>query len=404
MRWTDERVDLMGGEPDAWRHRRLVVAPGLMLETHDRSHAVVVDTSSGARLKVSSAIYGMLSRFEVPRTADEALGTTRDGRDEACVRALVSRRLLVDADRPVPAATPARRTAPYRFCNSPRWTAAPGDAGFVVLGVPYDLGGPGSCREAPAAIRRKSLDYAYLVDFETRRPRGWFDAGRGERVLEGVPFADAGNVHVAYGEKQAASFARLQGALEEVLAADGTPLILGGDRSVVFPVARCLAAKRPLTVVLLAPESAMAESAGEAVTVHDVGRRVAALEGVASVATFGIRTDDGRTPAAVTEVTVEAARSRGCARAAAGVAASDDVLLAVDMGVLDASMPPDGTGFSLREVKDIIDGIGGCRKLVGIGLFGLDPAGAAGDLLAIAACHVALHAMAVAAAPRAAAA
>ena len=397
VHWGDARMDAMAGTPEAWRRQRLVVTPGLMLEAHDERHVVIVDTRSGARVKVSAATYRILSRFDAPRTTGDALGARDDDRIQACVRALLARKLLIDADDPLPQGAPVRRTAPWRFCNAPRWAAAPDGAGFAVLGVPYDLGGNGSCREAPSLIRQKSLDYAYLVDFDTRRPRGWFDTARGGRMLENVPIADAGDVPVIYGEKQVASFGRLRAAMDEVSATGCTPLILGGDRSLAFPVARHLCGARPLTVVLLAPESTMAQSTGEMVTVHDVGRRVAALDGVVSSLTVGLRAEGGHGLAEGVEITVDAARARGSASVTEGRVLADDVFLAVDTAVLDASMPPDGSGFSLREVKRIIDDIGNGRRIVGIGVFGLDPAQAASHLLAIAACQIALHAMDVAA-------
>jgi|GEM_PF-3310621 hypothetical protein len=380
-----------------WRGRRLVALPDLLLEAHDGGYAIVVNAASGARLKVSSGLYRILSSFRLPRTLEEAVEEAGDPRIAAGVDALLGRGLLMDADRPMPMAQPLRRAVPYRFCNAPRWVAPAAGDGFVVLGVPYDLGGPGHCRDAPMLIRQRSLDYAYLLDLDTHRPRGWFDAASGERILKGVPIADAEDVHVVYGEKQADTFARMETAMRHALGERSVPLVLGGDRSLCFVMARRLAMRQPLTVLQFAPDTTMAHGEGEVVTVRDVGRRMAALEGIVSCLTLGLRADAGAAVEAG-EITVAAARARGLAETVHGAMMAKDVLLAVDVGVLDTSMPPEGNGFSLSEMRDLIDAVGRRHRIAGIGIFGLDAGGmtggaVAGELLGIVACHLALYAM-----------
>lgn len=375
-----------------WRGLRLVVSPDLLLESHDDGHATVINAASGARLKLSSGLYRILCHFESPRTLEEAFGEAGDARLATGVGALLERGLLLDADRPMPATQPLRRAVPYRFCNAPRGTAP--DSGFVVLGVPYDLGGPGQCRGAPMLIRQKSLDYAYLLDFDTGRPRGWFDATSGERILQGIALADAEDVHVAYGEKQADTFARVETALSHAAGERGVPLVLGGDRSLCYVVARHLAARQPLTVLQFAADTTMAHSESEVVTVCDVGRRMSALDGVVSCVTLGIRGD----AAAEGEITVAATRARGLAETVGEALTAETVLLALDVNVMDASMPPEGSGFSPGEMRGLIDAVGRRHRIAGIGIFGLDAEGVgegavAGDLLGIVACQLALHAM-----------
>lgn len=377
------------GDNLAFGGRRLVALPDLLLETHDGRHAVVVDAASGTRLKLSAGLYRLLSGFDAPRAPDQLADVAGDPRIAAGVRVLLERGLLVDADRPAPVAQKPCKAVPYRFCGAPRCAATPGDAGFVVLGVPYDLGGPGSSRDGPLSIRQKSLDYAYLLDAGTHRPRGWFDPSSGARILEGASMADAGDVHVVYGERQADTFARVEQALALTLGARRVPLLLGGDRSLCFVLARHLAAARRLSVLQLVPETTLAPSEGDLVTVHDVGRRMLELDGVASCAMLGIRAGAAERAG----MSVDAVRAQGAASAVRQAGMADDVLLMVDIGVLDAGRPPDGTGFSLREVKAIVEAVGQRHGIAGIGIFGLDPAAGAGELLGIAACHIALHAM-----------
>jgi agmatinase len=376
------------------RERRFVAAPALMLEAHDGTHAVIVNTASGARLKVSISIYRLLARFNVPRTIRGAFGASNDDRAISRIQALVERRLLVDADQPMPTVRPKRRATPFRFCNAPPYSAAAVSVDVVVLGVPYDLGGTGNGRDGPMAIRQRSLDYTYLVNFDTRVPEGWFDAQHGEQILAGVTLADADDLHITYGETQGATFDRLLDTLDELLAAHGVPLILGGDRSVAFPVAAYFAKVHALTVIQFAGETTAAERTGEMVTIHDVGRAMVALEGIVSVATLGLRHGgDGTTLPPVTEVTVDTLRDTDRFDANRDLRMAPHVLLSVDLGVLDMSMPPTGDGLSLREVQDAIDAVGRHRRIVGLVIAGLDPGGVTGNLCAIVGCHIALHAM-----------
>lgn len=382
--------------------RRYVVAPHLMLEAHDDAHAIVVNTATGARAKVSMAAIRMLSRFDVPRTVSDVFGRSDDGRAAARVRALVDHGLLWDAEAERPADKPRRRPAPFRFCNAPSHSASGARADVVVLGVPYDLGGPDNGREGPLAIRQKSLDYTYMVDFDTRQPAGWFDTGAGGRILEGVRIADADDIPWIHGEPQRAVFERVVETLDELLPADGVPLVLAGDASVSHAVAAWCAGRRPLSVVHLAAEGAADEREGESVTVHDVARAMIRIPNVRSVVTAGLREASGYAPPpGVAEVTATRLRASDPGDIVADLSVAECVLLSIDMGVVDVSTPPSGKGMSLREVRDAIHAIGGRHRIVGVVVSGLDPSTPMGHVAAIVACHLALQALHVASLRRA---
>lgn len=383
--------------------RRYIVAPHLMLEAHDDAHAIVVNTATGARAKVSIAAFRMLSRFDVPRTVSDVFGRSDDGRAAARVQALAKHGLLWDAEAKRPAEKPRRRPVPFRFCNAPSYSASGARAGVVVLGVPYDLGGPDNGRDGLLAIRQKSLDYTYMVDFDARQPAGWFDAGAGARILEGVRIADADDIPWVHGEPQRAVFERVVETLDELMPADGVPLVLAGDASVSHAVATCCAGRHPLSVVHFAAEGAAAEREGEAVTVHDVARAMSHVAGVRSVVTAGLREASGYAPPpGVTEVTATRLRAGDPGDLVAHLPSAERVLLSIDMGVVDVSTPPSGKGMSLREVRDAIHTIGGRHRIVGVVVAGLDPSKPMGPVLAIVACHLALQALHVATLRRAA--
>ncbi len=377
--------------------RRYVVAPHLMLEAHDDAHAVVVNTATGARAKVSIAAFRILSRFDVPRTVSDVFGRSDEGRAAARVQALVEHGLLWDAEAKRPAAKPRRRPSPLRFCNAPSYSASGAVADVVVLGVPYDLGGSDNGRDGPLAIRQKSLDYTYMVDFDTRQPAGWFDAGAGVRILEGVRIADADDIPWIHGEPQHVVFERVVETLDELLPPHGVPLVLAGDASVSHAVAACCAGRHPLSVVHFAAEGAAAEREGEAVTVRDVARAMIHVAGVRSVVTAGLREASGYAlPPGISEVGATRLRAGDPGDLVAELPSAEHVLLSIDMSVVDVSTPPSGKGMSLREVSDAIHTIGGRHRIVGVGVSGLDPSLPMGHVAAIGACHLALQALHVA--------
>lgn len=362
--------------------RRYVTAPHLMLESHDAAHTVILDTATGARMRVSPAVYGILARFDVPRTITEVFGRSERDKATARVHALVERRLLVDPSRPLTKDRPMRKAVPYRFCHAPSGTTR--EADIVVIGVPYDLGGLSNGREGPQAIRQKSLDYVYLVDFESRRPSGWFDTSRGERILVGIRIADAEDVAVVHGEDQRATFERVTAVMDDVLGANGIPLVLAGDASVAHPVAAWLAGQRPISVVQFTAHEMAEAQTGTVITVRDCLRAMASLPGVHEVIRISPWPDDtGRRPFAL-----EASLSDRLP--------SLPLLLSIDLNAVDVTIPPTGRGFSLREMRDAIRLLGQRCAIAGIVMAGLDPSTAAGNLAAIVAAQLALHAADVA--------
>jgi len=141
------------------RQKQLVVSRWLILESLDTQGAVVVQTATAARLKVSSALYHFMRRFSRPASVEEALERPADERVLEHVRALIAKGFLVEAgQRESP--RQKRRTAAVSHTLFKCPVHHPGSpvADVAVLGVPYDLTSPGTAnqRGAPAAIRRRS--------------------------------------------------------------------------------------------------------------------------------------------------------------------------------------------------------------------------------------------------------
>ncbi|RAP59460.1 arginase family protein [Oleiagrimonas sp. MCCC 1A03011] len=375
--------------------RRWMVTPDLMLESHDDRHVVIIHTATGTRLKVSTGVYNLLARFEKPQTVKEALGTLEDPRLRSGLHVLMERGLLVDPDHVPTVVKPTRKPSPYRFCSVPAYGTASVDVEFTVIGVPYDLGGQVPCREGPLRLREKSLDYTYLVDFDSRHPRGWFDADSGDRILEGARMVDAADLLVEYGETQTELFRRLRTVLGEIVGTRSVPLILGGDRSIAFPVVQYLAQRRSLSLVQLVPESTRHASRGDMVTTQDVGIRTGALQNVVGTLSMGSREHVDVFPSQPghVEISLDDLRAVGLNAALQSWTKEGDVFLSVDMSVLDVSIPSRGKGLSMQEVRQILLLIGRRHRIVGVGIFGLDSSGREGELRVICGCHIALLAM-----------
>lgn len=218
---------------DVSRGRRVVMSDSLAIETVAPTHVVLVEQSTGARLRVSPTVYEFLLGFREPRW----IATGEDERLAARIRHLMERSLLVDPDLPH-APPPARlRTVAYRFCNTPP-PERDERPDFIVFGLPYDLTEDIDARTAPAAIRMKSLDYPYLVDMESRQPKGWFDVERGRRILEGVTIRDAGDVAIDYAQSRDSLFTQAGTLIATRCQGGAIPVVLGGDASISDAVTR----------------------------------------------------------------------------------------------------------------------------------------------------------------------
>jgi arginase family enzyme len=106
----------------------------------------------------------------------------------------------------------------------------------AVLGVPFDCGTHplriGS-RQGPDAVREQSmLVRPYRVD------RG------GPSPLEVLAMIDRGNVALTSGRIEEAQYA-IERAMAEILAADSTPFVIGGDGAIALPQMRALHVQFP---------------------------------------------------------------------------------------------------------------------------------------------------------------
>lgn len=357
---------------------RLVVCRDLALESQDDSHVIVFNTASAARTKLSLPAYRFLKAFQTPRRIAEVVPDRSLLPALPQVRALIDKRMLVDADSPAPGESARLRTAvAYKFCNAPAYARSV-ETDFVILGAPYDLAGDIDSRLAPALIRRKSLDYSHQLEFAEGRPRGWFDVNRGVRVLQGATIADAGDVPVEYGESRSRYFDRVGAALAQCCTGRSVPVILGGDRSVTGAALGGLNHEGKLTVIQITadPDRAAAEGAG---------RHLLRMDKVDRVMNLGSDTLRERDP----EQTVRAWGD--------GLS----IYLSIDLGIVSEALTNAAAAGrprapTLHELKTSIAATGRAHRIVGIDLVGLDLGSPSPELTAIVGCHLALFAMSAA--------
>lgn len=354
----------------------MVLADDVVVESQDETHVVVVNIAHATRARLSRSAYRFLRAFREPRRVTDILPAGDAARVQPQVRTLVERRLLVEAgSRPLRPSDRLRTAVAYRFCNAP--PSAPSQfPDFIVLGVPFDLASETDARLAPDLIRRKSLDYAYQLHFDDARPRGWFDADRDIRILEGASIADAGDIRMEYGEPMSRLNARIGATLRETCGTATVPLLIGGDRRTTALALGNMAQRGPVTAVQLTDDPVRAE-------VEGAGRRLLRYSHVTAVVDLGTR----NTGPADFDAT---ARLAECAYAGGGI------YLSIDLGILHHPTSPGRQNPALHELKAMIGAIGRAGPIVAIDLVGLDMRRGDPTLDAIIACQLALAAMSAA--------
>lgn len=375
---------------------RLVVSGDLALESKGNDHVVVVNDASASRTRLSLAAFRFLRMFESPRRIGEALPIQSLAGILPTVRVFIDRHILVDADAPKVESVPKLRVATaYKFCSAPAYVK-PIVPHFVILGAPYDLSEDIESRLVPDLIRRKSLDYSYLLGFNDGRPRGWFDANRSLWILRGATIADAGDVRIDFGENQARFLGRMADALDECCVGQTVPVVLGGDRLVTRAAVGWLCSRQTLTVVQITCEQE--PSAGEGAGLEML--RFAGVERVVRLGMLhGIRNHSRRVN--LWECSAATVRDLGPERVANTWGENAAVYLSVNMSVTArdcmksaGNSPSDRLTF--HEIGALIAAIGNIHRIVGLDLVGLDMASELSALKATLGCQLALAGMSAA--------
>ncbi len=271
------------------------------------------------------------------------------------------------------------------FCKAPYvFEPAEIDADVAVLGIPFDNMAsmrPG-CRQAPRALRDASARFGWLGN--PSGASGYFDIGQNAMLLSGVRLVDAGDVDVgldaAVMRESTTSHARSLLDRGLLLAS------IGGDHSVSFPLLAAFEKFAPLTVVLLdAHLDYRDNSMGLKFTHNSPFRRIHELPFVKRIVTVGVRgiKSTDREYRETLEhgnlvFPMERIHDEGIAAVISEIGELGNYYVSLDIDGLDPSIAPgtespEADGLSFRQAKQLLRGIAGRGKLVGVDIVEVNP-------------------------------
>jgi agmatinase len=212
---------------------------------------IVPDVAHGLRLKVAafgSAVNctplqsSLLELFASPADLDEVCAKQPRARSaRSFLDQCVAEHLLLAVDDADRAVLPDAVRPDHTFLGAPSLAAAATletDLTFAFIGIPWDrdVSGRAGARFGPSAVRAASAAWAFGLDPLTRRPVGFFDAACQEHILDGVAFADVGDVLSLPGDAADVVRARMSSLVQRVVETGAIPLVVGGDHSITRPV------------------------------------------------------------------------------------------------------------------------------------------------------------------------
>mmetsp|Transcript_68538 Transcript_68538/g.150790 ORF Transcript_68538/g.150790 Transcript_68538/m.150790 type:complete len:349 (+) Transcript_68538:1-1047(+) len=262
------------------------------------------------------------------------------------------------------------------------WTQlASASADFAVLGVPNDMGTQyrSGARMGPRGIREASTLYQF-------GHKEVYDSDTGETYSYGS-VVDVGDVDIVHTD-QVLSLNRTQEAVEAILRAQLTPMILGGDHAITAPVCAALAVlQKPLVVVQIDAHLDFVDQRHGVRFGHGNSmRRCLEMPRISSMFQLGIRGvsstaksgfEDAKTMGS-TVLSVRKVRELGVASVVERVPSGSLVYISIDIDGLDPSIAP-GTGtpshggFLYYEVKDLLRLLISRTHLVGLDLVEVSP-------------------------------
>jgi agmatinase len=258
----------------------------------------------------------------------------------------------------------------------------PVTADLVILGAPTDEGSPfmpGS-RFGPRAIREHSLR------FITGEP-GYFDPSDGRRYLaremDERRIVDLGDADIIP-TNVVGTFDNITALTARALSLGGTPIVLGGDHAISFPVVRAFT--EPLYVIHFdAHLDYMPFVHGASMTNAHAFRHIAHMPHVLGLMQVGIRSlrstevmwrdtlADGNTV-----VTMKEFRTRGPEEVAAMIPKGANCYISLDMDVLDLSLVPgcvsgEPDGMLYAQLRDTLIALTDRARIVGFDLVEVNP-------------------------------
>jgi agmatinase len=391
---------------------RFLLAPRIAIEQEDRSTVTIYHLDSGARCKISRALYNLMNQFREPASIATAAPLVRE-RLALMLRQLAARGFLLNLDDG--AVTPPRgrlTPVPATLFRAPALQPGGPPAQVAVVGLPYDAGNiiaPGA-REGPSQLRQSSWQYQYLVNFATRLPAGWYDPDTDEDMLCGVTICDWGNVRFIHGEDSEAIFSRLEAVAAEMIGTSSFPVLLGGDHSVSYAFVRALASAQPLSVVWLDAHLDCGDlEPGLCHNHKNVVTKLIELPNVRRVTNVGLRgflSGAGQPQRKKLEIiTARRLREQGIEPVLEALPPDCACYISLDIDVLDPVYAP-GTstpvpfGLDPGQLKDLLRHLGRERNVVGFDLVEVNPDRDREGVTSLLACELLLSGLGAAMARR----
>jgi agmatinase len=258
------------------------------------------------------------------------------------------------------------------------------NADVAVLGIPFDNTAsmrPG-CRQAPRALRDASARFGWLGD--PAGSSGYFDIGQDLMFMSGVRIVDAGDVDVRI--DTAVTHERITSHARSIVDRGLLLASIGGDHSVSFPLVTAFEKFAPLTIVLLdAHLDYRDNSMGLKFTNNSPFRRIHELPFVRRIVTVGVRgikstdreyretLDHGNLV-----FPMERVHNDGIAAIVSEIGELGHYYLSLDIDGLDPAIAPgtespEADGLSFRQAKQLLRGIAGHGKLVGVDIVEVNP-------------------------------
>ncbi|MFP4125860.1 MAG: agmatinase [Alphaproteobacteria bacterium] len=277
------------------------------------------------------------------------------------------------------------------------------DADIAVLGAPFDMGTQyrSGARMGPRGIRQASTLFAFghagAYDHEddvTYLPRDRY------RLV------DAGDVDIVHTDT-VTSLANVELAVRALLERGALPVLLGGDHAVSAPAIAAFAAHGPLHVVQFdAHLDFVDERHGVRFGHGNCMRRAAEMEHVTGLTQLGIRNvsstaKDGYDAARAmgsTILSVRHIRDLGAEAVLERIPADARYYVTIDIDGFDPSIAP-GTGtpshggFTYYEVLELLQGLAGRGRIVGLDCVEVAPAYDVGEITQILAVQLVLNAL-----------
>ena len=253
------------------------------------------------------------------------------------------------------------------------------DADFAVLGVPIDMSTsmrPGA-RYGPREIREASLAYSWPEE-------GFYYIDSGRTVLKGKRWVDLGDVDILPMDIPRTS-ENISMAVRGILAKKAFPVVIGGDHSITFPVAR--AYDLPAMTIVHFDAHLDSYGSGRPDTLNHATwiPQVAKLPGVKKFVQIGMRgiVNDpwgvkGATNVGSTVITAERIHREGVQSVASMIPKSENIYVTIDIDVIDPSLAP-GTGtvevggLTFYELDELLKIVASRGKLVGMDVVEVNP-------------------------------